>query len=128
MESITCFQVHCYVTDNIPNTLMLTITYFIWRNVNNKNKSLTYKMNTCLFISNLRFSKNLLYHGEHVEWWIKVIALLWRLINKIQEHTTYFISKIWMVFTWIINFFLLISKCLTSETWVIIAQNQNGNG
>ena len=35
MESITCSQ----VTNDIPNTLLLTITYFTWRNVDNENKS-----------------------------------------------------------------------------------------
>ena len=52
MESITCFQ----VTDNILNTLMLTITYIcflLYLEKCQKRKQITdiYKMNTCLFHS-----------------------------------------------------------------------------
>lgn len=85
MKSITCSQ----VTNDIPNTLLLTITNFTWRNVNNENISLTYKMNTCLFNSNFRFSKKLLYHGEHVQWWIKSLHSFGGWLTKFKR--TYYI-------------------------------------
>jgi ABC-type uncharacterized transport system permease subunit len=124
MESITCFQ----ITDNILNTLMLTITYIcflLYLEKCQKWKQITdiYKMNTCLFHSNFRFSKILLHHGGHVQWWIKSLHSFGGWLTKFKRTYYIFYKSNLNVknvkFGFHIKnklFFLLISKCLASET------------